>query len=941
MSSPARSTLLSLSVLILLIAQFSWPYLSPNPSHSPPSTLVQHTFAASLAKCAELHERPGVPIDFHNRTQSDRWDGESPDVLIKNATIWTGEDDGKEVRMGEVWIRNGLVSHVAGRGEPLPSKLSSSTIQIDAHGLFDLHSHLGAESFPLLSATIDENSVLPNSNISPYLRSLDGFNGHDESFKLSVAGGTTSAIVLPGSANQMGGQAFAFKLRPTKDNSPRSRLLEPPFDIAGLNRTRKAGEPLRWRSMKMACGENPRRVYGMNRMDEGWATRSSFEKATKLKVSQDEFCDRAIRASNAKTVLAEKFPDDLEWEALVALLRGKVKLHTHCYTTEDLDSFTRHSNEWKYEVAAFHHAHEAHLVPDIIKSAWNSTPAAAIFAVFAGYKKEAYYSSVFAAKLLHESGIKVVLKSDGPSAVFPRHLIFEAAQVHYYGLPAHVAMSSVTSTPATVAGLGHRVGFVRPGYDADIVLWNSHPLSLGATPQQVLVDGIPQLPLRPITGPIFPSSLLPPTPPHHTKASIAASISPDLPTSRNVSSSATFINISEIFLPGNVGDGGIDHLSSTPSKEDSLSLVVRDGKIICAGHCPLSPEDLQYSTDLKGGTILPPLISFGPPMGLEVFESEPSTSDGMIPGNSLRDLKEVLNGGVARAADGVSFGDKHVLLAKEAGVGIAVASPPSGGFLKGLAVAFRTAAKHGLEQDAFVKEVVGLHLSIARSSSGTPSITTQINALRQLLLSPPTVTGANYFDLAANGALPLIISVNKADDIAALIRLKVQVELERGSQVKLVIAGGAEAWIVADELAAHDVAVILSPLRAPPSTWSSLRANPGPPLTPATSLTILHRAGVKLGISVHDAWLASARQLLLEMGWALKSSDGELSRGEVVSLATTSLASVLGLDHWQMGAAGERKAEFLAYEGDALSGFEAKLVASASPVGAGGVEFFL
>ncbi|KAK4700145.1 hypothetical protein P7C70_g6106, partial [Phenoliferia sp. Uapishka_3] len=889
----ARSALFLIPVALLLLAQWSFPHLLPT---SPVSPLVQEAFAKSLAKCAALHDLPGIPTDFYERTESDRYDTGTNDVLIKNATIWTGNNDGKEVVTGNVWIQRGIIKHVAGEGGALPKKFGSKTITIDAHGaflspgLFDLHSHLGVESYPLLA---------------PYLHSVDGFNGHDESFKLTVAGGVTSSIILPGSANQMGGQAFAFKLRPTNDNSPRSKLLEAPFDLAGLNRTRKEGEPLRWRSMKMACGENPRRVFGMTRMDEGWETRSSFEKAAKIKMEQDEFCERVLTASNKKTVINEKFPDDPECPHLTS---------DTPYTP----------------------------VPNILKSAYNNTPAVAIFAVFAGYKREVYYSSVFAAKVLHEQGIRVILKSDGPTAVFPRHLVFEAAQVHYWGLPAHVALSSVTSTPATVAGYGHRVGFVRPGYDADIVLWDSHPLSLGATPQQVIIDGILQLPLREISGPSSPLSLFPPTPPTHSPAAIASTLSPDhpSPSTRNHSSSAIFINITEIYL---LDGKGLMHLRSETS---SLSMVVKNGKTSCFGNCVLSEAELQFAIDLKRGTILPPLISFGPPLGLEVFEGEPSTSDGAISANALTDLKKVVAGGVARAADGISFGDKHVDLARKAGVAIAVVSPVGSGLLKGLAVAFKTSAKHGMEKGAIVKEVVGLHLSISRASKGSPSITTQINTLRQLLLSPPEVSGPNYFDLAATGALPLIISVHKADDIASLLRLKSQVETSRASSVKLVITGASEAWLLADELAAANVGVILSPLRAPPASWSALRSHPGPPFENSTSLTILHRAGVKVGINVQEEFLSQTQQLSLEMGWALKSSQGQLSRGEIVQLATTNLASMLGLHRWTMSeednvASESEKAEFLAYEGDALNGFEAKLVASASPVGEGGVEHFL
>lgn len=132
-SSPTRSTLLLLSVGILLVAQLGWPYLS---SDAPPSLTVQRAFATSLAKCHELHELPGPPADFYERTESDRFDAGTPDVLITNATIWTGDEDGKEILVGDVFLRNGIIAHVAGKGEPVPAQLSSTTITIDARGAF-------------------------------------------------------------------------------------------------------------------------------------------------------------------------------------------------------------------------------------------------------------------------------------------------------------------------------------------------------------------------------------------------------------------------------------------------------------------------------------------------------------------------------------------------------------------------------------------------------------------------------------------------------------------------------------------------------------------------------------------------------------------------------------------------------------------------------------
>lgn len=173
----------------------------------------------------------------------------------------------------------------------------------------------------------------------PWLRSLDGINVYDEAFKLSVSGGVTTSLVLPGSADAIGGQAFVIKLRPTAEGSPSSLVLEPPFSLNGTNPT----DAPHWRHMKHAAGENPSRVYSGEspslapppsclrlewsqgtRMDTMWAFRQAYEEARKLKNAQDAYCAQAD--AGLWKGLAAEVPKDLKWEALVDVLRGKVKV---------------------------------------------------------------------------------------------------------------------------------------------------------------------------------------------------------------------------------------------------------------------------------------------------------------------------------------------------------------------------------------------------------------------------------------------------------------------------------------------------------------------------------------------------------------------------------------------------------------------------------------
>lgn len=128
-----------------------------------------------------------------------------------------------------------------------------------------------------------------------------------------------------------------------------------------------------WRYMKMACGENPKRVYGKtgenhgpySRMGESWAFRHAFEQARELITRQDDWC--AAASSLGVENMKEYLPVDLRWESLSAALRGQVHINTHCYTIPDLEAMVDHTNEFNFSVRAFHHAHQTYLVPEVCR----------------------------------------------------------------------------------------------------------------------------------------------------------------------------------------------------------------------------------------------------------------------------------------------------------------------------------------------------------------------------------------------------------------------------------------------------------------------------------------------------------------------------------------------------------------------------------------------
>ncbi|KAL1952082.1 hypothetical protein VTO73DRAFT_1231 [Trametes versicolor] len=852
-----------------------------------------------LDKCQLLAVKPGPPADFHTRTHSDRFVPGTQPTLILNATIWTGRDNGREVVRGDVLLHGGIIRRVGHLQQSSLEEYADLT-RIDAKGrwlssgIVDLHSHLGVGSSPELDGADDTNSL--KAPVQPWLRALDGLNTHDDSYATSIAGGVTTSLILPGSANAIGGQGVIIKLRPPTDLSPTGMLLENPYET---NRTvYDPAVSFRYRQMKHACGENPHGVYGpgFTRMDTTWAFREAYEKARLIKHSQDEFCSKAVHGEWAG--LGE-FPEDLQWEALVDVLRGRVKVQNHCYETVDLDDMVRLTNEFKFSIAAFHHAHETYLVPDTLKAAYGHPPAIALFATNARYKREAYRGSEFAPKILADNGLQVVMKSDH-NVLDSRFLLYEAQQAHYYGLPANLAFAAVTSTPARVMGQDHRIGYVSEGYDADVVLWDSNPLALGATPEQVWIDGIPQIakPYAHMKPAAFQT--LPKTPDFEEEAKEALKYEglPPLEPKRSSANVVVFTNVSSVHLR----EGQDIHEAYVADAADALSagvVVVRNGQVACVsaatGTCVSSvrAEDNAEFVDLEGGAVSPGLVTVGSPLGLEEMTSEESTIDGYVLDPLTHAVPEIAggNGMLIRAADGLQFGTRDALLAFHSGVTTGIVAPQSTGFLTGLSTAFSTVAHHKLETGAIVQEIGALHVSI--HPVGIPSVSTQIAALRHLLLGETTGEVKYWLRKVKQGDVPLVVDVESADAIASIISLKAEVEAHVHHAIQVTLIGATEAHLLAKELGQANVGVVIQRTRPFPNVWEKRRILPGPPLSETNAIAVLLAHNVTVGVGVEEAWMA--RNTRLDIAWAALESGGEIRKADALALASVNVEKLLGV----------------------------------------------
>lgn len=364
---------------LTFIVYAQWRQIQPVDEHASSSSSIKAPklnitrLRSNANTCAKLRQKPIDPPGPGREKNARYIEGGRP-TLIKNATVWTGEptegtppDDARRgvgfewIRDVDVLLRNGLIVEVGPSGS---IKFTQDTITYDARGrpltagIIDMHSHAGIDPLPGLRGNDDTNEM--SSDITPYVRSIDGIKPLDPQIRVIKSGGVTTSLVLPGSANNIGGEAYVIKHAVGRQDGRQ--------EISAVDML--ADPDRNWRYMKMACGENAKRVYGKagergptSRLGESWEFRHAFEQAAELVRAQDDWCDAAdaLGVENMQTYL----PQELRWESLSAALRGQVHVNTHCYTIPDLEAMVDHTNEFKFPIRAFHHAHQTFLVPEV------------------------------------------------------------------------------------------------------------------------------------------------------------------------------------------------------------------------------------------------------------------------------------------------------------------------------------------------------------------------------------------------------------------------------------------------------------------------------------------------------------------------------------------------------------------------------------------------
>lgn len=388
----------------------------------------------------------------------------SSPTLIRNATILDG--NGGEFAGADVLMREGRIVAVGQGLSANDAAIIDATGRFVTPGIIDAHSHLGVYPSPSIPATADGNeSTQPNT---AEVWAEHSVWPQDPGFGRAVAGGITALHILPGSANLFGGRGVT--LRP----------------VLGARTVQEMKFPDAPQSLKMACGENPSRVYGGRNSSPstGMGNVAGYRQAF---ANAQRYARRLEAAENGDGDPPDR---DLEMETLAGVLNGDIVLQWHCYRADEMAVAIDIAREFDFRIAAFHHAVEAYKIADLLAE---EEICAAMWADWWGFKIEAYDGIRENIPFVHAAGGCAIVHSDSETGI--QRLNQEAAKALADGRRAGLEISRadawtwLSRNPARALGIEEETGTLQPGRRADVVIWSADPLSTYAVAERVFVDG--------------------------------------------------------------------------------------------------------------------------------------------------------------------------------------------------------------------------------------------------------------------------------------------------------------------------------------------------------------------------------------------------------------------------------------------------------------------
>jgi len=418
-------------------------------------------FALLTAGCTKDDENNGSdgPAAFDSRYEA----LPAQTTLITGATLLTGT--GERLDNADVLLVDGKIAEVGVGLSANGADVVDASGKWVTPGIIDVHSHLGVYPSPGTSSHSDGNEA--TSPVTAEVWAEHSVWPHDPGFTTALAGGVTSMQILPGSANLVGGRGVTLK------NIPGRNVMDMKFP----------GAPY---GLKMACGENPKRVYGgrgqspSTRMGNVAGYRAAW-------IDAAEYRDKIKAAEKGQGEMPKR---DLKLETLMGVLEGEILVHNHCYRGDEMSIMLDIAKEFGYKVGTFHHAVEAYKIADLLAEA---DTCAAIWADWWGFKMEAYDGIRENAAILDQAGACTVMHSDSQIGI--QRLTQETAKV--MGAAARVGIDIAperaiqwnTRNAAKSLGILDQTGTLEAGKMADVVIWDGSPFSVYTKAERVYIDG--------------------------------------------------------------------------------------------------------------------------------------------------------------------------------------------------------------------------------------------------------------------------------------------------------------------------------------------------------------------------------------------------------------------------------------------------------------------
>ena len=782
---------------------------------------------------ADEGEPANVAVQFPTELDTDRTQRTAEtggNVLVRGATVVTGT--GQTLPETDVLIRDGKIAEI---GTGLTADEGITVIDVAGWfvmpGLIDTHSHI------MIEGGVNESS----QSIVPEVRVRDVVRSNDVSEYRALAGGVTTARLLHGSANVIGGQDAVVKLkygRPAHEHI----LFDAPQGV------------------KFALGENVKARtdrFPNTRMGVEATLKRAFFEALDYRRRWQEY-ELALKQAEADAPAPVPPRRDLRLECLADIIDREAFIHCHCYRADEILMLLRTAEELGIRVQSLQHVLEGYkIAPEILAHGASCST----FADWWAYKVEAYDATPFNTTLLNRAGVNTVVKSDNAELI--RHMNLEAAKSLRYGnMPFEDAVRLVTLNSARELGLDDRIGSIEVGKDGDLAIFNGHPFSPFSRCEWTIIDGEVwfQRAAQPTAMSAEAQARSAQPPPLQLASSSVRDRKLELPQAVHAVYALTGAKI--VPVDGPMIDSGV--------------VLIAEGRIAEVGADVAVPEDAVV-IDLTGLEVYPGLIDAGTTLGISEIRQVAATQDARESGRFQPDL---------RAGTAVNVDSELIPVARTGGITTAFIRP-GGGTISGQYSLLQTAG--WTSEEMVLNYRAGL-------SVDWPGDEERVDELREFLETarlydriqsqpeeerPPVVEDPRYEAMRPylSGERRIFIEADSRQAIVEAILFSEKEEL------KIVITGGTDAWKVAGELKAREIPVIVGPtMRSPVSGWDpfdATYANPGR----------LYEAGVEFCIRSDDA--SNSRNAPFEAAIAVAYG---LPEEEALKAITLNAARILGID---------------------------------------------